>query len=162
MSDTQILVLTVTFLLAAVVVLPLTYLAYRKEKRRHEINEQREQERLARESKRRKLEEAAQKHHEAAQARKQIVADYDALKPRFKEIRYSLYASPSCANCASNLVHIVSVGADTGVLTCRCAKCSTERRIYANSKEAFLQHGRELAAIIVATAIIVANSLFQC
>lgn len=148
MTDTQILVLTVTFLLAAVIVLPLTVLAYRKEKRRHEVNEQREREKLARERRRIEQEDEAVRKNQATQARRQLVADYDALKPRFKELRESLYASPTCSKCASNLVHILSVGADTGVLTCRCAKCGTERRIYANSKEAFMHQARELTDIL--------------
>ncbi len=37
MSDTQLLVLAITFLLAAVIVVPLTWIAYKKEKKRVEI-----------------------------------------------------------------------------------------------------------------------------
>lgn len=148
MSDTQILVLTVTFLLAAVVVLPLTYLAYRKEKRRHEITLQRERAHRAREARLRRQEEEIQKRQKEDQVRNRKVAEYDARRPHFKELRDRLYVSPTCTKCASHLVHIVSLSAETGVLPCRCNKCGTVRRVYANSKDAFLREGGELAAIL--------------
>ena len=150
MSDTQILVLTVTFLLAAVIVLPLTVIAYRKEKRRHEVNMKRERDAQARERRRLHQEKESARRNQASQARKKVVAKYDALKSRFYEIRYRLYASTPCAKCASNLVHIVTMGVDTGVLTCRCAKCGTQRRVYAKSKDNFLKEAPEMAKILKA------------
>lgn len=148
MSDTQILVLTITFLLAGAIVLPLIFLAYRKEQRRLELENRRAREATARKHRREQAELEEQRNKQVAQKRKATVGTLDGLKDRFKELRYSTYASPPCSKCASTLVHILEMGEDTGVLTCRCIKCGTKKRVYAISRSAYWQVAAELSDIM--------------
>lgn len=150
MTDTQIQVLVITFLLAAAIVLPLTYLAYKKEQKKNELKVRQERDLQAREKNRRQVEEEDRKREEAVAVKRKAVASYEAHKARFAEIRSAMYSSPACGKCGSNLVHIVELGEDTGVLTARCTKCDTERRIYALSKESFGSVARELITIMAA------------
>lgn len=150
MTDTQIQVLAITFLLAAAIVLPLTYFAYKKEQKKNELKARQERELQAREKKRRQAEEEDRKREEAVAIRRKAVAAYDAHKARFAEIRNQMYSSPACSKCASKLVQILELGEDTGVLTARCTRCGTERRIYAVSKESFGGVSGELIAILSA------------
>ncbi len=154
MSDTQIQVLAITFILAAAIVLPLTVIAFRKEKRRRELKEQRARQTEARERQRREADEAERQRAQANQAKKETVMAFETRKDRLREIRSSVYTSPPCSTCGSALVQITAMGADTGVLTARCIKCDTERRIYARSKEAYLPNARELSEIMSAYAAV--------
>lgn len=148
MTDTQVLVLTSTFLLAAVIVLPLIWIAYRKEKRRTELEERRARATQARVRKRKQVEDEDRKREEAIQARKRTLQEFERLKDRLKEICESTYTSAVCPKCSSSFVQVEAVGEDTGVLTCRCVKCKAERRVYAASKDAYLHVAEELDDIL--------------
>jgi hypothetical protein len=148
MTDTQILVLTITFLLAAIVVLPLIWIAYKNEEKRTELEDRRAQETQARERKRRQAEAEERKREEAIQYKKRALHQFEGLRSRLKEICETTYSSPPCPKCNSGFVILEAVGEDTGVLTCRCVKCSTERRVYALSKDAYQHIAIELMDIM--------------
>jgi|GEM_PF-1770085 len=148
MSQSQVLVLTVTFLVAAVVVLPLIYLAYKKEARKHELEQERARQVKAREARRDALEAEQERQEAAKRHRRAALEAYDSLKDLFRNIRNSTYSSPACPNCSSNLVMVSDMDEDTGVLNCHCTKCGSKRRIYARSKQDFLRVHDDLLVIM--------------
>jgi len=148
MTDTQTLVLFVTFLVASLLVVPLIYLGFKKDKERKaqkNVAQRKSAERILNQE---KLASAEEKRDLLNRKKAATVRAFEEKKPEFKRIRDSLYRSRPCKKCDSHIVFLENLGSEVGVMQVHCVKCSTQKRVFPTSKEAFANVAPELLEIV--------------
>jgi transcription elongation factor Elf1 len=128
MSQSQLIILFVTFLLASLVVVPLVLVTIKNERKKKREEVQKIKRSIAREeAKVHALEEKARSEALLKQ-KARLIHDFQEVNHQFRDLIQSLYPSYSCPTCASKVVKLVDFDPKNGEMTLSCGKCGSKRK----------------------------------